>query len=697
MKPASQCRSGNHLFNGWLLFVQLWGVLAFTQVLLQICSPHSIWNADTPFGFKLRFLCTEALFTSVSAFGIATLISIVPIKAKKTRWGLTAILALLYAAFLVISWGQAMLTTQFLTIESLKMLLDDPIGMYLHSLHFHPLPTRVAPVAIGVGAIILFLSITGKIIKNRRVCMTASALAILLIAPCYWYSIPISQLPFVNSTPFDDPQAGKISSIGDHLTQLFLKKTGAHLALAGSFLLRNTDQMEHPSDFPVSWKPQVTLDSYVSTVERKELKPLNVILILIESLREGIIQPDDDPTAAMPNLNNLASQSLVFPRHYTTSSHSNYSDLSPLSSHSPLRGKDTHVYPANPRYPRVLIYDILKQLGYRTSIVSSQNENWGKMINYLRTDGLDDLLHSENFEGNVREDMDAESRFWKNQRSGKVDDFHTVNRAIDWIMKDPDQPFFIYMNLQNSHFPFDIGPGFERRFGKETLAFQPSFVYGSPEQAPEMYGRYLDSLAYIDVQLGRLFQWMENNGLMERTIIVITGDTGQSFMEHGVFGHANKLFDEVLRTPLLMRIPGMPHRIDPQLAQNIDIPPTVLGVLGLPPHPSFQGIDLIQTAVNPDRSVFLVAQSPFAKEYAMVKGDWKIVVQPFPREYRLYNMKQDPEESRNLVDEARDTFERLRPELHAWYNFQTKYYGDPLLQKTYYPPVLLNPETQSSK
>jgi len=692
MNPDRHIPIGMKLLKGWILFVQLWSIVAVAQLILQLLNPHSLWNTDIPFAFKLRFLSTEALYSSAFAFASAFPIGLIPEKAVRIKWGMSAILSLLYACFLVISWGQSMLTTQFLTIDSLKMLVDDPVGMYLHSVHFHPLPTRIAPLAIAIGTLCLFCTLTILSIKNRKVSVIASSCVIMLIGTCYWYSVPVGQLPFVNTTPYDDPQAGKISSIGDHFTQLYLKKTGPHLAITGSFLLRNIDQMDHPSDYPILWKPQITLDSYFSETDSRELRRFSVMLILIESLREGIVQPIEDPSAAMPNLNALAAESLVFSRHYTTASHSNYSDLSPLSSHFPLRGKDTHVYPAHPTYPRVLIYDILKHLGYRTSIVSSQNENWGKMINYLKTDGLDELLHSENFEGNVREDIDAQARFWKNQRSGKVDDYHTINRAIDWIKKDSNQPFFMYMNLQNSHFPFDIGPGFERRFGRETLSFQPSFVFGRPEQAPEMFGRYLDSLAYIDAQLGRLFQWMKDSGLMDRTIIVITGDTGQAFMEHGVFGHANKLFDEVLRTPLLMRIPDMPHRIFPRLAQNVDIPPTVLGVLGLPTHPSFQGIDLIQTADDPERSVFLVTQSPFAKEYAIVKGEWKLVIQPYPREYRLYNMEQDPGETQNLIHEANNSLARLKSELHAWYNCQIQYYHDPRLHKTYYPPVLLNPE-----
>lgn len=682
----------NHLIQGWNAMVQLWCVMALIQLALHTFNPHSVWNSAIPFGLRLRFLCTEFHYASILSIGLAIVVVLLPPKPFPVGKWLTVVLSFIYACFLVISWGQSILTSRFLSLESLKMLLHDPKGLYLHSLHMHPIPTVLAPVAIAGATFILFISLSRIRPNHILIRKIASAVMVLTMAFSYWNALPLSLLPFENPIPYDDPQAGKVSSIGDHLTHLFLHNTGPHVAITGSYKLRNRDQMEIISEHPVLWKPQINLESYVSPADTDTMKHYNVMLILVESLREGIVEPRSDPNAIMPNLNEMAAQSLVFSRHYATASHSNYSDLSPLSSHFPLRGKDTHIYPANPSYPRVLIYDILKQFGYRTSIVSSQNEHWGKMINYLKTSGLDDLLHSENFDGEVREDLDKDALFWKNRRSGKVDDFHTINRLLDWINEDSPKPFFCYVNLQNSHFPFETGPGFERRFGKENLTFVPTFPYGSPDQVPDLYGRYLDSLAYIDLQLGRLFQWMKETGLMDNTVIIITGDTGQSFMEHGVLGHANKLFDEVVRTPLLIKSPGIQHRIDPRLAQNVDIPPTVLGILGLPPHPSFQGIDLIQTPVDSNRSVYIVVQTPLAKEYAMVKGDWKIVVQPFPREYRLYNMQDDPDEIRNLAQEKPDVLERLKPELLAWYHYQVQYYENPRLHQAFYPPVLVESE-----
>src|SRR5690606_37043204 len=135
-------------------------------------------------------------------------------------------------------------------------------------------------------------------------------------------------------------------------------------------------------------------------------------------------------------------------------------------------------------------------------------------------------------------------------------------------------------------------------------------------QVEPMRGRYRDSLAYVDEQIGRLVAGLEERGEWENTLLIISGDTGQAFMEHGFAGHANKLYDEVLRTPLIVRIPDHDPAVRTDLAHHLDVPPTVLDALGLPPHPSFQGRSLL--APPTPREVYLVVQSPFAEQYSIV-------------------------------------------------------------------------------
>ena len=95
---------------------------------------------------------------------------------------------------------------------------------------------------------------------------------------------------------------------------------------------------------------------------------------------------------------------------------------------------------------------------------------------------------------------------------------------------------------------------------------------------------YADSLVYVDALISRLFDHLQKTGLWDKTLIVLTGDHGQAVYEHGFAAHGSALFDEVLRVPLLIRAPGLSASQDPRLAQQINVPPSVVDLLGLPTH-----------------------------------------------------------------------------------------------------------------
>src|SRR5262249_53120334 len=145
----------------------------------------------------------------------------------------------------------------------------------------------------------------------------------------------------------------------------------------------------------------------------------------------------------MPTIDAVAREAWVFTNAYIQASHSNYADLVPLSSQYPLRSTEMYEYPPNPPYPRVLIYDVLKALGYKTAIFSSQNERWGGMINFHRVANLDRFFHAQTFDGPTYAPFgDAGFAEWVKQTgsAGSVDDKYTVSEAIHWISSVAGSP-----------------------------------------------------------------------------------------------------------------------------------------------------------------------------------------------------------------------------------------------------------------
>lgn len=471
---------------------------------------------------------------------------------------------------------------------------------------------------------------------------------------------------------------------------------------AGPFAHAVADVLRRPFDprtaefapdqsIPLIRRPIVSMEGYLQRVDRAGLKRHNVVFILVESLRSDQLRVYGGARDVMPTLDRVARASRVFVNAYIQASHSNYANLVPLSSHYPLRSRDMHDYPERPTYPRVLVYDVLKPLGYRTAIFSSSNENWGGMINYLRTAGLDRLLHPENFDGPTYLNYgDIGFAQWarRSRHAGSIDDRYTVAEAIKWIEQDRRQPFFLQLHMQASHVPYWTPDDFPRRFSPARRDFQILWGKFPRDRVQEVKDYYADSLAYVDHVLDRFFLFLEAAGLADRTIVVVGGDNGEAFYEHGFAAHAADLYNEVVKVPIFIRAPGLAPRLDHRPAQALDIAPTVFDLLGLPPHPSFQGISLLPPTFNPDRSMYMVAQTPLAFQYAIVRSGYKLIYDEWQPRYLLFDQIKDPGETRDLAAGLPELVAPLARRLHAWQLAQIAYYDDPARHAREYPPVL---------
>jgi len=444
-------------------------------------------------------------------------------------------------------------------------------------------------------------------------------------------------------------------------------------------------------------RPIISMEQYLADADRSQVKPWNVLMIQIESLRSDQLRAYGGTRDVMPTLDALARESRVFTNAYIQASHSNYADLVPLSSHYPLRSEDEqYTYPANPTYPRVLIYDVLKALGYKTAIFSSQNENWGGMINFHRPSSLDRFFHAATFDGPTYapwEDISFAEWVKETKGAGSVDDRYTVGGAIEWIDSVAGTPFFLHMNLQSSHVPYVVPEDFPHRFGPKKLDFTIMWGKFPIDKIDIVKDRYADSLFYEDTQIARLFEYLRRRGLWEDTVIVIGGDNGEAFYEHGFAAHATSLFNEVMKVPMIIRVPGLEASRDDRPAMFLDIPPPVFDILSLPAHPSFQGISLFEPRSDPARSIFMIVQTPVAHQSAIVRSGFKLLHaersgSSLLGRYLLFDLVHDPGEQVNVAASQPDLLDELSRRLQLWRGEQLSYYTDIARQAREYPPVL---------
>lgn len=593
------------------------------------------------------------------------------------------------------SWEAFASNGRFLDSEGLAFMSANPLQFFQHVAHIEPYLMVAAPLVWLAATLVVTFGIaacTARLGPRSAAGLSAVAVALTAAAAVLGARAPGDSFPAEEFVT--DPDAGMVYTYRDLYAECRDDRAGpisrARADVHARWLDPHPPLRADPS-IGVVRRPIVPLEEFAAGVDAKRIRRWNVLLVIVESLRPDQLAVLGGPREVMPGVEAIAREGIAFSDNYTEASHSNYADICPLSSRYPLRSERVYLYPERTTYPRVPIYDVLHALGWKTAIISSQNEIWGHMINYLRSGHLDHFFHSESFDGPTyvpRNDTGFEEFLKGSKRSGKIDDRFTIDEAMRWIDARGDAPFFLYINMQNSHLPYETPADFPRRFGPERLPFQIHFGGFPRSQIQTVKDVYADSLAYSDYQLSRLIDHLKERGEWDRTLVVVTGDTGQAFYEHGFVAHANRIFDELMRVPLVIRAPGMQPRVDPRPAQHIDVAPTILDLLGIPPHPSFQGISLVGDDPALGRSRFLLVQAPLAEQYGVVRDGFKLVYDAERDKTTLVNLRRDPGETRDLSKRRPILTEELRRRVDTWRALQIQYYRDPSIHTRTYPPVL---------
>lgn len=688
--------------------VASWSLAAASLVLGWMVPGAALGDVGLGKGARAALFACEYLATSALVLALAALHVPVAVVTERIgrRWrrvgavanGLgVASLAFLLAVY-VASWGTFWGVGTFLDGEVVSFMLVNPGQVWKHLLASNPMMAWAFPGAIAMGTIAVRAIVTGRAVGNpRRWSVLAGAFA-ASVAVAALLSLHGNLVTAVRTDPVVEPSGlrtteGKAWRVARNtragpVTHLFWARIDRGRAMGGGRL--KLPEAPGRPDVVVQPRPYVDPATWAAAVAAPARPPTNVIVLLVESLRPDVLRGFGGRREVMPALDALAGRSLRFHRTYAQASHSDYADLCPLGSQYPLREVSHHYYPRVLPYPRVLLHDLLEPLGYRTAVVSSQNESWGDMDNYLVTSRLGHFFDSRSrAQDSTVDEEDVLFAEWVSDLglAGKLDDRVTIDEAIRWI-SESERPFYVYINLQNSHFPYRLPAGYPPRFSPHLVDFPYEFANYPREKVDVVRNRYDNSLAYVDAQLERLLGFLARSGRLDRTLLVVTGDTGQAFMEHGFSAHAGPLFEEVVRVPMIIHGPGIVPRDVYSLAEHVDVPPTLLGLLGLPPFPGFQGGDLLAPG---DEEAFLVVQSPRANQVAVVAGNHKLIYDFGEDRYLLFDLATDPGEQSDLAGSEPILRRELAGRLQAWLDAQLDYYGAVARQQpaSQFPPVLL--------
>ena len=280
--------------------------------------------------------------------------------------------------------------------------------------------------------------------------------------------------------------------------------------------------------------------------------------------------------------------------------------------------------------------------------------------------------------------------------------------AFEWITQKADQDFFLFLHFWDAHIPYMPPSPFKERFTAESagridhevtslLKSRPSYplfkknsydFLGDIPNLDYIADLYDAEVAYLDFEIGRLFDHLGDEGLLDNTMVVLFGDHGENMTEHDSwFDHAG-LYDSVVHVPLIFWAPGrIPVTESRALVQLVDVLPTVGEVLEIAGTKGLDGrslMPLMRGETTEHRDLVMLSESTWQAARAVRSANWKLIKHLQPTIYgrdgvELYNLIDDPNEQVNVVGLYPDYAESMSTFLDEWFETQLDGRPDPML------------------
>jgi arylsulfatase A-like enzyme len=234
-----------------------------------------------------------------------------------------------------------------------------------------------------------------------------------------------------------------------------------------------------------------------------------------------------------------------------------------------------------------------------------------------------------------------------------------------WLDARPAKPFFLFAHFFDVHFDFTPPPPFDKKFDPTYVGWVDgkNFLF-SDDYAKDMPSRdfqhllslYDGEIAWTDSFIGRIRADLEKAGILDDTVIAITSDHGTEFFEHDDKGHRKTLWDEVIRTPLILRYPKkLPSgKRSNELSRGIDVGPTLLELAGFPAPTDVFGTSLMPLVKNPGGHVVGRAISELSSvghNLRIVRTlKWMLLDKIGTPEHWYFDLQRDPLEMMPMSD-----------------------------------------------
>jgi arylsulfatase len=413
---------------------------------------------------------------------------------------------------------------------------------------------------------------------------------------------------------------------------------------------------------------------------------VNLIICSLDTLRADHLSCLGHDRGLTPNLDRIASEGSLFSQTYAT-------DIPTQPSHTALftgqfgikTGIVSHFHPAAYLPEETLwLPSLLRRHGYVTGAVDHlfAMKDW-----FIR--GYDDYMPPPG----------------RSRSPGSV-----INSiGLPWISEHKERDFFLFLHFWDAHIPYVPPSPFKERFSHGTagridpdimakLEGRPSYplfkqnLYDFLDSMPNLdyiADLYDAEVAYLDFEIGQIFHHLEQEGLLEDTMVVLFGDHGENMTEHDSwFDHAG-LYDSVTHVPLLMWAPGkVPVAESDAMVTLVDVLPTILETLGLPEAEGISGrslYPLMRGETTTHRDAVMLSEATWQASRAVRTPEWKYIRYQQSTIYgrdgvELYDVVADPDEQHNVAAENPEVVNELGARMDHWVSAQLAGRPDPMLQ-----------------
>lgn len=432
----------------------------------------------------------------------------------------------------------------------------------------------------------------------------------------------------------------KRAVVGSCLVAAMFLLTARPLLSLGSHQDRLVIHERTSLSYRLLWLLPDILDHSVSTEERQAICPApatfnappaqtpdqaaarGVVLIFIDTLRaDRLGARRSDGTPLTPRMSQFAEGATQFSNAYTTAPSTR------RVSRSLVTGKFNAGSGKDEAGPDTLGY-LLRDGGIKTSALAAhRNLGFSMHMFDTYTEFLEEAGHR---------------RSLSSPTSAKL--------AIEELQKfAPDEPFLMLAHYYDPHRHYVPNDMFD--FGDSVIE------------------RYEAEVAYTDHWVGELLDELDHNPAYQDVAVIIMGDHGDEFWEHRYRHHLLKVYNESMKVPLIIRLPGAPAgQVFDTSVSIADLYPTLLDIFALESPVQTLGRSLLPAAQAkappPDRPIFML--SHYERIVAAVSGDKKILVNRDIATNEYYDLAVDPKEEHNLADEEPEEFQELYCALLAW-------------------------------